>query len=216
MADERKQQALAQEILADAERQADRHRQRAERSAARIIKSATTRMKDLETKVTEEARARLERETTRILADIPHQEQVRKLRVKNDVIAGLSAETLDAFQAGQLGDALPVLVRLSSDAIAHLDGDRFVLEVTREDAEKWAEPLAQETTQKVQAGQARAVTVEVVVSSDGRTDGGVVVRSADPTGAGQIVDNSFTTRMRRGQQRLRARIADLIFGGSEE
>lgn len=210
MAEESKKDALAEEIMNDARRQAERKLNRARRSAERIVKSAESRTKAVEQKAVEEAEAQLEREAKMILADIPHQEQVRRLKVKDVVIGRLVAESLDLLRSR--ADILPALVRLSSEAVANMDGDSFVLEVSERDAAGLGGPLAEKTIDEVKKARNRSITVRVVASAE-RNDGGVVVKSAD---SAQMVDNSFGTRMRRARQGLRGRIAQLIFGEEPE
>lgn len=207
-----KEQALAEEILADARRQAERKVGRARKRAEQILQSARSQIEDIEEKAAEAAAEKVARETQTIMADVPHQEQVRTLQVKAEVIARVFAESLEALKAQMGSDAPAVLARLSSDAISLMPGRRFILEVGARDAEQYGTRLAEETVAEVERTQNQKVTAEVAVSPE-ITDGGVIVKSADGP---QMVDNSFATRLRRAQESLRSQIAEIIFGDESE
>ncbi len=203
-----KEQALAGEILADARRQAERKLAQARRRGDRALEAARAKGTETEQRVLAAAAERLERDRARMLADIAHQEQVRTLQVKDEVIQELFTQALETLRQRK-GDVLRVLVRLSVDAIAHLPGDRLELEVARLDAESFSAALGEQVAAGVRAAHGRGVRIEVV-ASDELPAGGVIVRSAE----GRMIDNSFAARMRRTAPALRDRIAELIFGES--
>jgi len=212
MTEEKKEKVLADEILADARRQAERKLASARRTAERVAKSADSQARVIMDKAVKAAEETLERRTRMILADVPHQEQVRIIRIKEQVIDRLFSESLAALRSREGYDVMSVLVRLGSDAISCLPGDRFVLRAAPRDVAALGGELAERTAAEVRKTQNRDVTVDVVPSDD-LQEGGVVVETAD---GGQIVDNSFATRMRRARGRLRRRIAERIFGEGSE
>ncbi len=212
MAEEKKEQALADEILADARRQAERKLIRAKKTAERIVKSATSRVEVIMGRAVKAAEETLQHRAKMILADVPHQEQVRIIRVKEQVIGRLFSESLAALRSRKGYDVMSVLVRLGCDAIACLPGDSFVVRAAARDVAALGGELAERTVAEVGKTQNRDVTVEIV-PSDELSDGGVIVQTADGR---RMVDNSFATRMRRTRGRLRRRIAERIFGEGSE
>lgn len=207
-----RRQALADEILSDARRQADRKTGRAKRRAESILKNARSQAEDIERTAAEAAEQKAERNAATILADVPYQEQVRALGVKDDVVARLFTESLEALGALPAGDMLSVLAGLSVEAIGLMQGDRFVLELRAEDAEQFGSELAGQVAAAARKVTGRNVAAEVAVSPEVK-DGGVIVKSANGP---EMVDNSFGTRIRRCRQRLRSEIAEIVFGDGSE
>ncbi len=213
--DHNKQKALAEEILADARRQARRNLDRARRTADRIVKSAESQVEEVKRTASQEAKQKLERQTKTVTADIPHQEQVRTLKVKGEVLGQLFSQALETLKARKDEDVLADLVRLSSDAICLIQAERFVLELAPAEAQSVGDRLVEETAAEVKKTTGRSVTVRAA-ESPAVSDGGVVVRSDEPRGAAQMIDNSFVTRMRRIRPTLRGTLAEMIFGDSSE
>lgn len=198
-----KQQALADEILSDARRQAERAVGRAKRRGESILKTARARADDTDQKATEAAEKKAERNAATIMADVPYQEQVRILSVKEDVIGRVFAESLDALRALPPDKMLDVLAALSVEAISLIGGERFVIELSGEDAERFGPQLAT---------RVGSVAVEITASPE-VAGGGVIVRSASGP---KMVDNSFATRLRRCRDDLRGQTADMVFGDESE
>lgn len=209
---ERKEKALAEEILADARRQADRKLASARRAAEAALRSARARTGAIEQEAFAAADRTIERETRTILADIPHQEQVRRLRVMEELVSRQFHDALDILRARAPRALLPSLVRLTVDAIALMDGDRFAIEVAPRDADRLGTDLAEQARSEVRKRAGRGVAIDVVPSS-ALADGGVIVRSAHGR---LMVDNSFATRMRRAHEGLRGQVARILFGDSPE
>ncbi len=198
-----KQQALAEEILSDARRQAERAVSRAKRRGESILKTAKGHADDTKQRAADAAEAKAERNAATIMADVPYQEQVRILGVREEVLARLFAESLDALQALPPAEMLDVLAALSAEAISAIGGDRVVIELSAEDAEQFGPQLAERVGD---------VAVEIAASAE-VAGGGVIVRSASGP---KMVDNSFATRLRRCRESLRGRIADMTFGDESE
>ena len=198
-----KQQALANEILSDARRQVERAVDRANRRTKSILKTANAHADDTKQKAADAAEEKAERNAATIMADVPYQEQVRILCVKEEVLGRMFTESLDALQALPPDEMLDVLAALSAEAISAIGGDRFVVELCAEDAERLGPQLA------TRLGD---VAVEIAASAE-VAGGGVIVRSASGP---KMVDNSFATRLRRCREDLRGRIADMTFGDESE
>ena len=206
-----RQQALADEILSDANRQAERTVGRAKRRAESILKTARSRAEDTKQKAAEAAAKKAEHNAATVMADVPYQEQVRILGVKEEVVGRLFADALDALHALPGDEMLEILVSLSVEAVLLLDGDEFVLEVSAEDAEQFGSQLADRVA--ADAGKAKRGDVAVKIAASAEATGGVIVRSASGP---KMVDNSFATRLGRCREALRGRIAEMMFGDDSE
>jgi len=212
MDEDNRRQALADEILSDARRQAGRKTGRAKRRAESILKNARSQAEEIEQRAAEAAERKAERNAATVLADVPYQEQVRALRVKDDVVGRLFAESLEALDALPPGEMLSVLAGLSVEAICLMQGGRFVLELRAEDAAQFGSEFAGQVAADARKVTGRDITVEIAVSPEVK-DGGVIVRSASGP---EMVDNSFAARIRRCRQRLRGEIAGIVFGDGSE
>jgi vacuolar-type H+-ATPase subunit E/Vma4 len=212
MADDETPKALAEEILADARRQAERKRNRARKRAERIVSSARRKVDGIRKEALAEAEERVEHETRRILADVPHQDQVRTLAAREAAIDGMFQQALRELAAETGAEAADAVVRLAADAIGLLDGERFMLEVRPADAESLGVELSRRVPDEVARRGDRQVTVEVVSAPD-LDGGGVQVRTADGS---RLVDQSYATRLRRLGPRLREETARIVFGEATE
>ena len=202
-----KERVLAAEIMADAERQAERKVSLARESAEEALQAARAAVAGIESELLAAASARLERERSRLLADIPHEKQVRTLRAKEEVIGRLFEEALGELRSRPGAEMLPVLVRFAAGAIGLLEGTGFVLVVSARDAESGGEALVRETAAAVKRGDGRDVTLRVEPALDAG-EGGVIVKSET---TGQMVDDSLGTRLRRVRAGLRDPIARMLW-----
>jgi vacuolar-type H+-ATPase subunit E/Vma4 len=206
-----RQQALADEILSDANRQAERTVGRATRRAESILKTARSRAEDTKQRAAEAAAKKAERSAATVMADVPYQEQVRILGVKEEVIGRLFADAPDALHALPRDEMLEILVGLSVEAVSLLDGGEFIIEVSAEDAERFGSQLAGRIA--AATGKAKGGDVAVTIAASDEAAGGVIVRSASGP---KMVDNSFATRLGRCREALRGRIAEMMFGDDSE
>ncbi|MFH1732407.1 MAG: V-type ATP synthase subunit E family protein [Planctomycetota bacterium] len=212
MDENNRQQALADEILSDARRQAGRKTGRAKRTAESILRNARSQAEEIERTATEAAERKAERAAATVMADLPYQEQARILRAKDDVVGRLFADSLEALEALPPGEMLSILAGLTVEAIGLMPGGRFVLELRAKDAEQFGAELDGQAAAETRRTTGRDITVEIATSPE-LTGGGVIVRSADGP---KMVDNSFAARIRRCRQRLRGEIAEIVFGDGSE
>jgi vacuolar-type H+-ATPase subunit E/Vma4 len=197
--------ALAQEILADAHRQAEKKLERARKRARRIVRSSKSNTKEIERNASDAAQQRLDRESALILADLPHQEQIRTLRVQDEVIRSLFDDALDELAGASAEQRLDVLTRLAREAILVMAEGQFVLGLSPNDVALGAK-LAARMPEAVSTESQRIVDVDAEPVPD--LAGGVVVRTRDGR---QVVNQSFRARLHRIERELRTRVADLIF-----
>jgi vacuolar-type H+-ATPase subunit E/Vma4 len=206
MSESTREQALADEILSDARRQAERKLERARKRAERMVHAAQAKVAGIEQEAMDTAKQKLEAEQTILMADVPHQDLLRTLCAQDAAIRGLFDDVLNSLAERQEIDLPEVLTRLSADAIALMTGDTFVLELAEPDATAHGAALTERVAEAIKARSGRAVTLRVA-ASDRMPQGGVVVRSDR-----ELVDHSFANRAKQAERALRARLAALIFG----
>ena len=210
--DEKKERALTEEILADARRQAQRKLSTARQNAERVVQLAQAQTQTVRENALKAARQKLEHDRSLILADVPHQKQVRSLQAKENIISTLFDQTLEALRSRSGFDVFETLVQLSTEAAAQMDADSIVLEVADRDAEAFGDKLTTEVASRVAGTHGKQVMIKVLPSQD-MADGGVIARSADGR---QMIDNAFATRLSRARARLRGQLAAMLFEEGSE
>jgi vacuolar-type H+-ATPase subunit E/Vma4 len=209
MSEEHKKQALADEILSDARRQAERKLDRARKRAERLIRTARAKVEGIEQEAMGAASEKLDGEKALLMADVPHQDLVRTLRARDKALQSLFDKTLSTLAAREGLDVLAVLTSLSVDAVAQMSGDTFVLELAERDAESCGNELVTRVADEVKAADGRELQLTAAASDD-IPEGGVIVRSDR-----ELVDNSFAARAKRAERELRGQLADIIFGDTD-
>ena len=200
-------QVLCKEILADAERQAQRTRRRAKRDADAALKEAQAEARKVREQRLADARDEACRARDLILARVG----VEVARLRAARTEQVLREVRDGGQqrlAGREGfDYRGRLAALASEAIGAMEGRRFVLELAAADLEAGAEGLAEEVRRRVGRDD-----IEVTVSPDpAKIGAGVVVRDAEGR---QVWDNSFEARLDRLWPELRLQIAKRLLAAT--
>ena len=191
---EAQEQTLAREIIADAQRRADRATQRAEREKRKILDAAARAVASDREATLADAQERAASEKR--LLDARIEQAVQNLRrsalqsildrVRHDAEKKLAE--LAAAEEGR--DAL---VRLAVLAIRDMSGHRFELVLAGRDRERWGADLPANVAQAAHDKLDR--DVEVTLGHQAiETTGGLVVRSGDGR---QIADQTFETRLDR-------------------
>ncbi|MHC5034929.1 MAG: V-type ATP synthase subunit E family protein [Planctomycetota bacterium] len=132
------EQALAQEIMADARRRADRLRQRAEREAQRIVAEAGEETQSARESALAAARRHVAHE--RAVSEARTAQEMARLRLelRQEAIDGVRSEVtrrLAALAAGP--EHKEVLKGLALLAIEAMSGERFRLVLRQEDRDAW-------------------------------------------------------------------------------
>ncbi|HUU68618.1 MAG TPA: V-type ATP synthase subunit E family protein [Planctomycetota bacterium] len=196
--------ALIDEILADARKKAGRTVRRAEQESKDIVQKAQSEAEDVRKSAIDAARQRAERQKTIVLATVDIEAQ----RIEIDARESVIREAFDAAEkrlAERQGfDYAGVLANLVAAAAEAIGGDRFVVTVAERDRKSVELAALQQT---VSRKMGRAVTLDS--SSDPTAiSGGVIVYSAEGR---RMVDNSFESRMARTYDHLRRQVAQFLF-----
>ena len=196
--------ALIDEILADARKKAGRTVRRAEQESKDIVQKAQSEAEDVRKSAIDAACQRAERQKTIVLATVDIEAQ----RIEIDARESVIREAFDAAEkrlAERQGfDYAGVLANLVAAAAEAIGGDRFVVTVAERDRKSVELAALQQT---VSRKMGRAVTLDS--SSDPTAiSGGVIVYSAEGR---RMVDNSFESRMARTYDHLRRQVAQFLF-----
>lgn len=193
---------LRDEILADAERQAKRILRNANREAQTLIDKATA---DSQRECGEKqavAEALAERKHTLIFATVPVEiRRMRAARVEHE-LERLRDAVRTLLREREGFDYPRALEDLAVEALDGMEGEAFVLELSREDRS-----LADELLVAVRKRLADQPVEIVVASEPAEIHGGLIVR--DATGR-QVWINSLEDRLDRMWPLLRSQIAQQL------
>lgn len=194
-------EVLREEILADAVRQAERMVRKAEREAKALVAKVTDESEQERRSKLAAAEATAERQRILTLATVPIEiGRSRATRVERELLAlrDQVRERLLARQGFAYGETLE---RLAAEALARMEGDAFVLELSANDLQQFGASLAGAVAARV----GRPHVTLTVSDEPAKIAGGVIVR--DPQGR-QIWDNSLAARLDRLWPLLRNKIAE--------
>lgn len=204
MGDETKSKTLASEILADAQKQAERKTSSAKKTAERIVHSAQAQVENIEQDAIKQAQKRLDHQSRLIQADIPHQKQIRTLQVKQQVIDAILNDAIKKMLSNDSQHPDALLIALAAMSVEQILSDDIVLELSQRDAAR-GENI-------IRALKAKYASKTFKAATNANIKGGVIARSANGR---QIVNNTFESRLLRTQHELRNRLAKLIFGETQ-
>ena len=189
--------------MADAVRQAERLVRKAEREAKALVAKATDESEQERRQKLAAAAATAERRRILTLATVPIEiARAQAARVEQELL-GLREQVREQLQTRQGFEYGEVLARLAAEAVARMDGDRFVLELSEEDLQEFGAAL----TAAVPARAGRPQITLTLRDVPAKIEGGVIVR--DPQGR-QVWDNSFAARLDRLWPQLRNQIAQYL------
>ena len=204
--------ALAREIQAEAERRADRVRQRAEREARSILDEARKGAEKAIEQAVERATGRAERIESVGRGRLEQRVAALRLLRRKEVLDRVRAEAQQAL--ARLADAegyRGVLVELAAVAVGAMSGDRFELVLTPRDAQRWGQSLPGAVADAVRARTGRQVKI-VLAGEALESSGGLVVRGA---GGRELADQTFEARMARLWPDVQSRVASLVVDAPE-
>jgi V/A-type H+-transporting ATPase subunit E len=213
MNDEEK--ALEEEIVADAERQAQRLERQAQREADRIKEEAREKAEEEAERTRRRAEERAEQERARAEALIGQEVAATRRRARQQILEEVRDRALQKLR--ELADDdryADVLVQLAVRAVDAMEGERFELVLRDEDRERLADDLPGRVAEAVEDQLDRQVELTVSDESlDG--SGGLVVR--DESGR-QMADQTFEGRIERLwspiRQELIGRLPEVSGGGA--
>jgi len=195
------QQVLTGEILADARRQADRLRRRAERDATEMTDKAQREAEADRDQRLSEARADADRRRRLTLATVPVAEgRLRAARIEK-VLRDIREAARERLAARDGYDYRAMLARLAAEAVREMEGQAFVLELAEADRQAYGPDLAADVCRLV----GREGIQVSLAAGPAAIEGGVIVRDAEGR---QRWDNSLAARLERLWPALRRRIAE--------
>ncbi|MFO8014060.1 MAG: V-type ATP synthase subunit E [Phycisphaerae bacterium] len=194
------QQVLTDEILADARRQADRLRRRAERDAKATIDKAEREAETDRSERLDKARAEADRRRRLTLASVPVEEgRMRAARIE-EVLEDIRTAARERLLAREGYEYRAALVRLAAEALAAMEGRTFVLELSGADRDA----LGPDVAAAVRDRDGREGLDVALAAEPADIAGGVIVRDAEGR---QRWDNSLAARLARLWWALRRRVA---------
>ena len=194
---------LAKEILAGAERKAQRVGKRAEEKARSITIDAEHEAQRIVSEAIDVVRRRAEQDAQRILATISGKERTLELDARQSAIDAAFAAAREELAAGRV--PAEATIELCLRALRQMPGQKFTVCLSQRDHAGGQ----QICTAAFKALALENRTVHLVLDDKPAAIlGGVIVRSAD----GRVVfDNSFDARLLRAREELRAKVAEIIF-----
>ena len=194
-------EVLRDEILADAQRQAARAIRKAEREAKAVLDKATGESQEERSSKLATAQAEADRKRTLIFATVPVEiGRMHAAHVEKELLS-FRDKVRDKLLARKGFDYGETLVTLAAEALARMEGDTFVLELSEQDRKTFGAELAD-----IVPDLAGRPDVTVTVDNQpAPIESGVIVR--DPQGR-QIWNNSLEARLERMWPLLRSQIAE--------
>jgi len=196
------QEGLRQEIIEDAGRKARRALTRAEREAKKIIEQGRKerdRMLELSRR---QAESRVQREQASLEATFAAEMRRIELGAAEELIQGVFDRAVKALVDRDDTKRRADIERLASEAIGHMDGSRFLVDVAERDRDLIDDDVLKSVARR--AGRAATFTVE----ANGHIEGGVRIMSSDRR---QVYDNTYRARLARMAPELRLVVAEMIF-----
>ena len=197
--------SLVAEIRADARRQADRARQRAEREAAKVLDDARRQAEREAEEVLRDARDRARTQSENVVRGIDRQVRAVRQQARERVLDAVREKAREGLR--EAAGSVDSLTDLALAAVGQMSGSRFVFTFGRAGEEPPAEDLRRAVVERVKARLARDVEIRAAdEAADG--SGGLIVRSEDGK---QVADQTCGARMRRLWPLLRQDVVDILF-----
>jgi vacuolar-type H+-ATPase subunit E/Vma4 len=203
-----KQNLLAEEILADATRKAERTVKRANAEADRIRRAALDDVRQqaetIENAGAEQARRTLEQATN----GLPLELRIYELKARDRYVQEVFDRVLADFAEAD-GDARrEAITRLAVEAVAAVGGSEVHVQLEPADA-AWADAAwLNEVSRRVAAAGGTATAVKMAAPSRSAR-GGVIAASPD----GRVrMNNTLAARLERNRDALRSEAAEALFG----
>ena len=201
------EQVLQEEILADARRQAQGAVDRARQEAEALLTKARLEAENDRRVQSQAAQVEAKRRRDLALAAIPVVVGRRRAECIESALNQIRDEAARRLAAREGFDYRQAVIRLAAEALALMEGNRFVLEVSDADnqalGQGWLEEVRRQSGRSgLELSTASANTKNQVEDSTGRV--GVLVRDAEGR---QVVDNTLLARLERLWPALRRELA---------
>lgn len=202
--------ALIEEILSDARKKAERSKRKARRKAEKIVSDAEEEAEQERERILQQAREKAESEQHRIQALIPQQKNFIQSEAVETLLEHVRQEGMEKARTLVDSDEYEdILCGLAVSAIEQMAGDEFILLLTKNDAERFGEEIAEKVVDSLESEIDRDVTVRLGEDTIDAS-GGLKVVSAD---GHQICDETFEGRLERMWSRLRQEVAETLTDG---
>jgi len=194
------EQVLQEEILADARRQAREAVDRARQEAEALVTKARLEAENDRRVQSQAAQVESKRRRDLALATIPVVVGRRRAECIESALNQIRDEAARRLAAREGFDYRQAVIRPAAEALALMEGNRFVLEVS--DADNQA--LGQGWLEEVRRQSGRSGLELSTVSANTKNQVGVLVRDAEGR---QVVDNTLLARLERLWPALRRELA---------
>jgi vacuolar-type H+-ATPase subunit E/Vma4 len=181
---------LQDEILADARRQAAEAAQRAKKEAEAIVTKARMEAENDRRVQSQAAEAEAKRRRELTLATIPVVVGRRRADCIEAALSQIRDEAAQQLAARQGFDYRQTVIRLAAEALAQMDGNRFVIEVSDSDSQA----LGQGWVEEVARQSGRAGLELSTAPAKAQNQVGVLIRDAEGR---QVWDSTLLARLGR-------------------
>lgn len=207
MSNGKAQQVLAEEIVEDARKRAERTMARARAEVEKIGAQARADAEAQAEKIRTEAEQRARRKAEMIARTVDQEVARRKLRAREAVVQQALDEAKKRLDAISGDEYKRSLIRLAAAAMREMPCEEFIVRVSTRAEDNIAPAWLAAELGKALDEHGRKAVIQVELRAD--LPRGVLVKSGD----GRLQwDNTFDTRLKRLRAGLRRRIAPGLFG----
>jgi V/A-type H+-transporting ATPase subunit E len=201
------QEVLADEILQDARKRAERILARGRADAERVVADAQAAARAEADRIIGEARQRAEKRREMLLRSVGQEVSRRKLQAREGVVERVLEQARE--QLHQLsGEAYrQAALRVALAALRRMPGEELLVQVSAPAGHNLDAASLGSELERLVGGEGKKVRLRVELSLD--LPRGVRVRSADGR---RLWDNTFDARLRRLRVGLRRLIVPILFG----
>ena len=194
------QDVLREEIIADAQRQAERALQHARKEAAEIAETAAAQLSEWSSRQLDIARAEAKRLADMILAGLPVETgRLRANRIES-LLQSIYEEARQRLISREGLDCRQMLIDLSAEAIRGMSGNRFSVSLPEADRQL----LGDGELDAIRRAAGRPDLELEIIGDPASRDAGLVVRSS---GGDEFWDNRLIQRLERLWPAMRQEIA---------
>lgn len=207
MSNEKAQQILAEEIVEDARKRAERTIARTQAEVEKIVAQARADAEAQAKKIRTEAEQRARRKAEMIVRMVDQEVARRKLRAREAVVQQVLDEAKKRLDAMSGDEYKRSLIQLAAAAMREMPCEEFLVHVSTQAEDHIAPAWLVAEMGKALSEHGRKALIQVELRAD--LPKGVVVKSVD----GRLQwDNTFDTRLKRLRAGLRRRIVPGLFG----
>lgn len=197
------EQRLQQEIIADAQKKAERIRAKALTEKERLLQKCQQELDKRRQERLQEVEAEITQYVRNLQNSLGMEKRKRWLRKREESIRELFAQIQAQAEENTDSQREESLIALAEEALAALQGGDFLVEFATQDAGLITVEWLKQRAQNSLADQARDCHFALQPSAE--VKGGIRFLSRDQS---RLFDNTFATRMQLLQERLRSLLAE--------